>query len=379
MNTGYQMVRTLADIENVVETFRQENILAVDLEADSMYHFQEKVCLIQMGSRQHSFVIDPLEVSDLSSLKPMFADPVVRKIFHGADYDVRSLFRDFGIEIRNLFDTELASRFLGVRESGLEAVLVQRFGVKLNKKFQKKDWSRRPLPEAMIAYAAEDVKYLIPLAEMLEQELAAKGRISWVREEFELLAAVRSAGDDGEPLFLRFKGAGRLGPRTLAVLESLLQLRRDLAEKRDRPLFKVLGNDSLMILAVARPSNLGKLEKTGALSRKQIQMFGPQVLAAVEQAMDIPEADLPHYPRKRAPNVKPDVPQRLQALKAWRDETAQRLDLDPGLVCNKALLTDIAMRVPLTRRSLENIQGMKNWQRREFGKEIVAVMKAFKG
>ena len=187
--------------------------IAFDLEADSMYHFQEKVCLIQIATDTVTLVIDPLKLDDLSPLKPVMANPRIRKVLHGADYDIRSLYRDFNIAVRNLFDTELASRFLGIRESGLDAVLQARFGVHLDKKYQRKDWSKRPLPQAMMDYAAGDVHHLLPLAALLENELLAKGRLSWVREECDVLRQVRSPEQNNAPLFLHFKGAGRLRRR----------------------------------------------------------------------------------------------------------------------------------------------------------------------
>jgi ribonuclease D len=171
---SYHVVRTVAQLEQFVERISREKILAVDLEADSMFHYQEKVCLLQMAGNGENVVIDPLEVNDLSPLAPLFSDKKVCKVFHGSDYDVRSLYRDFSIEINNLFDTQLASMFMGERETSLGAVVSKRFGIQLDKRYQKKDWSQRPLPDGMIEYAASDVFHLIPLAYQLMDELAAK-------------------------------------------------------------------------------------------------------------------------------------------------------------------------------------------------------------
>ena len=174
---NYKIIDTFDALKNLARTIDTEKTIGVDLEADSMYHFKEKVCLIQMAAPGINVVIDPLMVRDLSPLKPIFKRRVVCKIFHGADYDVRSLYRDFDITINNLFDTELASRFLGYSETGLEAVLKNKFDVALDKKFQRKDWSRRPLPLDMISYAAKDARYLLPLAQILTGELEELGYI----------------------------------------------------------------------------------------------------------------------------------------------------------------------------------------------------------
>ena len=161
---GYRVIERSAELKDAARQLAETHEIAFDLEADSMYHFQEKVCLIQIATGNDTLVVDPLKVDDLSPLKPVMANQRIRKVLHGADYDIRSLYRDFGIEVHNLFDTELASRFLGIRETGLDAVLQQRFSVGLDKKYQRKDWSKRPLPEAMMNYAAGDVHHLLPLA-----------------------------------------------------------------------------------------------------------------------------------------------------------------------------------------------------------------------
>ena len=116
----FTSIDTADALKDLVRSLQKEKVIGVDLEADSMYHFREKVCLIQMATGDTNVVIDPLMIEDLSPLKPVFKKPGIRKILHGADYDVRSLYRDFGITINNLFDTELASRFLGYAETGLE-------------------------------------------------------------------------------------------------------------------------------------------------------------------------------------------------------------------------------------------------------------------
>ena len=171
---NYQFIDTASGLEDIARTFEREKTVAVDLEADSMYHYQERVCLIQMATKKVNIIIDTIQVKDLFLLKPFFAKGNIKKIFHGADYDVRSLFRDFNIEINNLFDTHIACMFLGEKETGLNQVIQKRFNVKLKKKYQKKDWSKRPLPAEMIDYAINDVIYLTPLATILEKDLETK-------------------------------------------------------------------------------------------------------------------------------------------------------------------------------------------------------------
>jgi len=372
---NYKTIDTFDALKKLARTIETEKTIGVDLEADSMYHFKEKVCLIQMAAPGINVVIDPLMVRDLSPLKPIFNRSDVCKIFHGADYDVRSLYRDFDITINNLFDTELASRFLGYSETGLEAVLKNKFDVALDKKFQRKDWSRRPLPQEMISYAAKDARYLLPLAQILTGELEELGRLSWVQEECEYLSNVRPNTNNTDPLYLHFKGAGKLNPGSLAVLEALLQYRRRIAIKKDRPLFRIFGSRSLFELADKKPPNLKQLEKTRALSTKQISMYGTGVVAAIQEAMQIEEENLPLYPRRRSPRVPLVVAGRVKALRNWRDGQVARLALDPSLICTKALMSIIAQQKPQKISDLSAINEMKNWQKKEFGQDIVQVMR----
>jgi len=372
---GYNIIESSSQLTQFVSQIENETAIGVDVEADSMYHFKEKVCLIQMATANINVVIDPLVIKDLSALKPIFKRSDILKIFHGADYDVRSLYRDFKFKINNMFDTELASRFLGVPETGLEAVLKNKFAVTLDKKFQRKDWSRRPLPREMIAYAAEDARYLLPLAQDLTTELKDRGRFSWVHEECEILSKVRPNTNGADPLFVNFKGAGKLDPRSLAILEALLQCRREIARKKDRPLFRIIGARPLLDLAETKPTDMKQLEKSGALSPKQIDMYGRQLNEVINSAIKIPQEDLPVYPRRKAPRVPASAAERVKSLRLWRDRQAHKLAMEPSLILTKSLISTLAVQKPAKMSDLSCIQEIKKWQIREFGRDILAAIK----
>jgi ribonuclease D len=370
----YDMISSPADLRSLAIELEGEMVFGVDLEADSMYHFQEKVCLLQLATARRNVVVDTIALHDLAPLKTAFRRSDIRKVFHGADYDVRCLYRDFDIRVGNLFDTQYACRFLGFKETSLEAVLKQLFGVTLDKKYQRKDWSRRPLPKEMLAYAATDVCYLLPLAQALEAELAAKERLTWLGEECRLLSKVRpSVGEDG-PLFLNCKGAGKLESRSLAILEQLLKLRRKIALRQDRPLFKIFNHEALLRLAEARPTDLEGLEKTGALSPSQIDRYGADILAAIQRAMRQPAAELPRYPFKKSKALPAAVSDRLQLLRRWRENQARRLKIEPALICSKAAMATIAVRRPSKPEDLAEIPELRTWQRKNFGREIIAAL-----
>lgn len=266
--------------------------------------------------------------------------------------------------------------YMGERETSLGAVVKKRFGIKLDKRYQKKDWSQRPLPDGMIEYAASDVFHLIPLAKALMAELKQKGRLDWVIEECQHLSRVRPVNNGDDPLFLKFRGAGRLRRRNLAALEGLLQYRRKLAKKKDRPLFKVFANTSLLKIASDMIDTPKAMETSRCLSVKQIRIYGKPLSSIVKKAKTIADNALPVYPRKRRPSVSPKVPERSKAIKAWRDDLADRLEIDPALLFNKAQITAIAIKKPQDMEALRRVDGIRNWQVNDFGETLLGLLAA---
>jgi len=370
----YQLITTPRDLEKTAGILENEEIVGVDLEADSMFHYQEKVCLVQIATPFACFLVDPLQTGGLSSLKPFFENPDIRKVFHGSDYDIRSLYKDFSIEVKNLFDTQLACRFLGMQFTGLDAVLNLFYNIRLEKKFQKKDWSQRPLPEEMLAYASQDVLYLNALSKKLEDRLIETGRLDWFLQECDIQSLVRSSASNGDPRFLKFKGAGRLGRRSLAVLEALLEFRDAIAKNIDRPLYQVIHNEVLLKLAIEKPRDMNHLKGLEVLSIKQLNRYGQQVLNTIHAAMEIDPCLLPAYPRSHEPVPDSQISARIAALKKWRESEAAFLEIEPGLLCNNALITAISSKNPRDVESLYGIEGIKPWQIDAVGKQIVAVL-----
>jgi len=282
--------------------------LALDTEADSLHNYPDKVCLIQLHAGGAGYLIDPLAGFDLSPLAPLLGDPELPKILHGADYDLRVLHRDFGFEVRGLFDTMIAARLVGETSFGLAALLERHFGVGLDKRYQRADWARRPLPSAMARYAALDTLYLQPLAERLERELRRLGRKAWADEEFRRLEGVRWRDEPDPEAYRRIKGAAALGRRGLAALRELAARRESEARRRGRPPFKVLGNDALVRLA-------------GAL----------------------PEQDLPELRLRRRPRHGPGHDGRLRRLCRERDALAASLGLEPAVLAAKPVLEEVLL------------------------------------
>lgn len=369
------ILTTTAEVAALAAELARETAIAVDLEADSMHCYQEKVCLLQFSTPSRTVLVDPLAGADLTPLNGVLANGGIRKIFHAADYDIRCLRRDFGIEIHGLFDTMISCQFLGEEKVGLADVLGKYFGVVLDKQFQRADWAQRPLSPGMIRYAAEDTRHLHKLVELLERKLRDKGRLEWVAEEFELLEKVRHNESSG-PMFLRLKGAGTLDRRALAVVEELLQWRDGEARRRDCPPFKVLGTEPLLALASRQPQDASALVGIAGLPSRLAERYGRELLSAVAAGLALPEANLPRYPRGERTLRDPEVDARLARLKDWRKAKAAELEIDAGVLINNAALEELARRRPGNSAALAEVPGLKRWQQRELGSGLLQALAA---
>ncbi len=371
----YPLINTKETLIDRCNDLKKQDKIAFDLEADSMHHFKEKVCLVQIADSNGPFLVDPLSIKNLSPLKPILEDKNIVKIFHGSDFDIRSLDRDFNIKINNLFDTEIACRFLGIQKRSLAALLKKYFRLSVDKSFQKIDWSIRPLSQSMISYGITDVAYLIELYEILKKKLEDAGRLKWAEEEFEIQTRVRYESNGMNPLFMKFKGAGKMGRRGLAVLENLLIMRKEIAIKKDRPLFKVMSAESINKMANELPRSMGQLQRTRALSPRQIKMYGENCIKAIVKGLETEENDLPRYPKKRAPEFCPEIPDRIKALKNMRVNASKSTGIEPGFLLSNATITAVANAFPENKKELEQINILRQWQIDILGENIIEVLR----
>ncbi len=348
-------------------------LVAVDTEAASFHRYRDRIYLLQISTRNATAVVDPLAVADLGRLGAILADPAIEVVFHDADYDLRILDRDYGFRARNLFDTRIAAQLLNEPAIGLAALLKKYFGVQLDKRFQRADWSVRPLPQEMIAYAASDTRWLPPLRDLLKERLEAAGRWSWAAEEFALLEAIRwSPPGPGDEAYLRLKGARTLKGHQLAVLRELFEWRERRAAQLDRAPFRVLSNEALLTIARTMPADLAALKATRALSPEQLGRRGAEILEAVARGVRAPASSIPVFERGRRPPADLAFEARLDRLKAIRNSLAERLQLAPGVLCPNGVLEAIARLNPQSTSELAQVSGMRRWQREVCGAELIA-------
>ena len=360
--------------------------LALDTEAASFHRFTDRVYLLQLtarladpatpGDREVSAVIDPLGAGPLPALGALVEDRGVQKVFHDADYDLRLLRQDYGWQVANVFDTRIAAQLLGLRAFGLAALLEQEFGVKLDKKHQRADWSMRPLTPDMLDYAAHDTFWLLGLRDRLRERLERLGRMEWANEEFARLEQVRWAPEDAGEAFLRVKGARDLSRRELAVLRELVGWRDGIARELDRATFRVAANDVLLEVARQAPRTREALGAIRGVPRGSLDGRVGDMLDAVRRGLEIPEAELPRFPRAPRWDRDPDFDARVGRLRLVRDAAAARLSLDPGVLCSRERLEIIARRQPTTIEELTEVPDLRRWQIGELGEALLGALLA---
>jgi ribonuclease D len=376
--TTFEIITQKSELEKLAKKLLREDVVAFDTEADSFYHYFDKVCLVQIATRKECWLVDPLGIDGaemLAALAPVFSSPKVRVLFHAAEYDIYVLKRDCGFEFTNLFDTMVCAQLLGYPAIGLAALVERHFGVVLPKDEQRSDWSRRPLSEKQLSYAASDVLYLIKLAEKLEKELRKAKRLDWAVDDFETLCGRRWPDREFDKLgYLRIKGARSMDPVELAVLRELFLLRDKRAREIDRPPFKVLGNRTLLEISRAHATDLDTLADIKGVTDLILKRLGKDLVAAVKKGLRKPHGPIPKLETTVRRRMDKRTEKRLVALKDWRGPRAEALKLDPGVLCPNAALESIASANPKNAEDLKALTELKSWFVREFASEIIGVL-----
>ena len=371
-----RLVATAPELIRLVKEWKREPVLAVDTEAASFHRYLNRIYLVQVSTRTTTSIIDPVAIEDLSPFGEILADPKIEVVFHDADYDLRLFDYQYGFKVRSLFDTRTAAELLSEPGLSLAALLERYFDVKIDKRFQRADWSARPLTEEMLAYAAADTRNLVALRDLLAERLEQTGRLAWAKEEFARLEHVRwTVDEDREPAWLRIKGAKALRPRQLAILRELHAWRVGQATRLDRAEFRILGNDALLMIAREAPESPEALGAIRGVGRDTAERRGRNLLAAVRRGLKVPEHDLPTVPRPPRRQREPEIEARTVRLKSVRTEVAARLGLDPGVICPNSVLDGIARANPTDLAGLRQVEGLKEWQVKEFGKVLLGAIK----
>jgi ribonuclease D len=366
VTTGAQFGRLIPELES-------HSRLAVDTESNSLHAYRERVCLIQITAGDSDYLIDPLAVEDLSPLRSVFAAPGIEKIFHAAEYDLACLHRDFGFVVQPIFDTRVAVRTLGYPRTGLGDLLEEAFGVHLDKRHQRANWGKRPLPPPLLDYARLDTHYLEALRDRLAAELEASGRMEEARQECRrvTLGAANGPAENGEEPFWKITHARRLNGRQAAILRELHRFREGEARRRDTPPFKVLSDSALLAVAQAAPRTRLQLEAVEGVPATTRKRYGDALLEAVRIGGEAPP---PRRPSGR--NHDEAAQLRFQHLRDWRRSAAAARGVESDVILPKDVAWEIARSNPPDLDSLHALMTPLEARFAEYGPAILAALEA---
>lgn len=381
LNTPLIIVDNQEKLEKLVERLSKAPVIGVDTESDSFHHYQEKVCLIQFSDSENDYILDPLQVDDMAPLAPVFANPDIVKILHGADYDVVCLRRDFGFVFKNLFDTMISSQMLGLPRVGLADLIDRFFGHQIDKQYQRHDWAKRPLLPEHVEYARGDTHFLLALREILVRKLEKVGRIDHVVEECEILERREWVPKPFDPDgFLRIKGTHGLSDTAKRILKRLYLYRDGEARRLDRPAFKVIPDPVLVTVARSQPDSPEALDKLFRSKNPMKRRHGSQLLEAVREGKK-DDYEIPVKKRVTVKGPKPKLTGRaaergFQALKSWRNElVAGEAKLSPVTVASNTTLKAIVNQYPKDLDELSAITEVRRWQVRDYGTTILEILR----
>jgi ribonuclease D len=337
--TPGHLVQWIADTEAHLQQTGETRV-CLDTEADSLHHYHEKLCLLQVACGGRFALVDPLAIPDVSPLLALLDR--YELWFHGADYDLTMLRRSYNWEPRLIRDTQIAARLAGARQFGLAALLQNVLGLTICKASQKADWSRRPLPEHMLSYAVDDVRYLLQVADHFLAILREKNRLTWFEQSCRALqaeVAQRSMAPREDPW--RVQGSGRLNPKGLAILKAMWEWREGIAQERDMPCYRIMSNKQMVVYAETFETG-GVMNPPAGWRPKWKKEFHDLVAAVFRQG----QASWPQR-QKRVKNRMTDSQRdAVDRLCAKRDEIAQSLDLEGSLLGSRSDLELLVVEPP---------------------------------
>jgi ribonuclease D len=357
--------------QRMLEDLSHYPILSVDTESNSLFAYREQVCLIQFSTGRTDYLVDPKTLHNLDGLAVLFADPGIEKVFHASEYDLICLKRDFNFKFTNIFDTMQAARILGRRAVGLGSMLEAEFGIVLDKRYQRANWGLRPLTNAMISYARLDTFYLISLRARLKADLEATGRWPLAVEDFQRLCTVDlPVLDNGVDLCWRVAGGHELDHQQLAVIQELCRYRDLMAQRSDVPPFKILGGDTLVLLAQNCPVNLEELRNISGMTARKVERYGEGLLKAVQVGLQT-------APVYRQPNHRPDNDylQRIDLLRAWRKKAGQTIGVESDVILPRDVMEAIAESAPSGLPELAPLMKDLPYRFSVYGEQILSVLK----
>ena len=370
------MVTDAESLAQAIDIWTAAGIIGVDTEANSFFAYHERLCLMQVSTDRQDWIIDPFALGDdMQMMSPLLSNPDIIKIFHAAEFDLMIIKKDMGVEVKGIFDTQVAMTFLRHQKTGLAALIESYYGIKLSKDEQRSNWGERPLSDKQIAYARIDTHFLVDVYGKLIPELEEKNMMGAAYGEFDRqMSDILMPATANPDRYLKLKGAKTLSPSQLAKLKALFEWREEGASKRDVPPFKVMSNPGLIGIAEVNPRTTKELAEIKGVGWKIAKRAGDKIfnlLGVVEgQTIDLQVKKVSKEERL-ARQIRRD---NTDALKAWRTAAAGELDLPSERLIHRRQLEQIAAALPVTSEELNKVVQLNDWQREQFEASLLSTL-----
>jgi ribonuclease D len=356
---------------SLVDRLRDQGSFALDTEFERERSYWPKLQLIQVGIPGEIVAIDPHEIRSLTPLYELITDPNVEKVTHAGRQDAEIFYTRIGSPPANFYDTQIAAALVGMGEQVGYANLVQRLlQVRLKKTERITDWGRRPLSEAQVSYALDDVRYLLDVKELLDKELEALGRTEWLVEELAFYADPEFYDQEPAELWMRVSGWRSLDRLGLTVLRELAKWRENEACARDAPRNRVTADDVLVEIAARQPKRISDLTPLRRLHPREIERNGNAILKAVKTGMEVPESDMP-VPRK-AQREDPESALIADLMSLLLRKRARESKVAPSYVGNQKAVSALVQWLASGRNG-ELPRLMSGWRKQLVGDELLAL------
>ena len=365
------VVESEESFNRMLTDLTKQPAVAVDTESNSLHAYQERVCLIQISTREQDYLVDTLAIRSLEPLGEIFSNLAIQKVFHAGDYDLTCLKRDYAFTFANYFDTSIAAAAVGEENLGLSTLLAKYLGFSVDKKYQRADWGRRPLDAEMLCYAQSDSHFLLPLRDRLLPFLKSTGRLSLVLEDCAALAQQTPPMKNHREDVWRVKGINGMKPRALSLLQQLNHLREELAREQDVPLFKVMSDAAIVEIATTQPKHIQELDLLPSLSKSQVRRYGKQIMQTVADWRKSSEK----LTRPRAQYIDESIQRRRELLGDWRKQVAQKERLSSSVILPKDLLESIAAQPIKNKAELEQAMQTSPTRFAVYGEELLEILR----
>ena len=366
--TPIQYIDTPGQLATLCEQIKKEPWLALDTEFLREKTYYPKFCLLQIATPEWVACIDPIALPQLESLFDAIYNPAIVKVFHSCRQDLEIFFQWTGKLPSPIFDTQVAAPLLGFQDNPGYAMLVSSLlSVNLNKAHTRADWSKRPLTEAELEYAADDVIYLCQIYQIMVQKLTALGRIDWLKNDFAELTNPALYKVDPETAWFKIKGKNKLTGKQLSIIQTLAQWREKIAQAEDRPKSWLLRDELLFDLAKLQPETVQELANVRGINERYVNRYGKELCQLITAAKNRPP--IPLHEKDRSAKKTQQEEAILDILTALVRVRAEENALNPTILASRKDLEE------LLSNGDDECPLLHGWRYTMAGKELVGLLK----